>query len=111
MDALIIKMLIRLDESRMAEDGYDTEKIWKEIIDVKFEACCTTEILEDKLRLYSGKQGCDYYTAMCVAFLNLRKQDWFAKYCLRWLWLEGNRFEEDLLQKERKKNPLFKTQV
>lgn len=49
-------------------------------------------------------EGKDYFTEICIAFVNLRKQDWFVKHCCRWLWLEddkyGNEYEEDLLEKE-----------
>lgn len=107
MSSLIIKMLIKLDEERISYDGYDVKKIWEDIIDKKFEKTCTKEVLEDGSRLYVGKQGCDYYTEISVAFLNLRKQEWFAKYCLRWLWRDGDYYEEDILQKEYQKNPLF----
>lgn len=107
MSALIIKMLIKLDERRMADDGYAVERVWAEIIDKQFEKACTKTVLEDGSRLYAGKKGCDYFTEICIAYLNLRKQEWFAKYCLRWLWLDGDCYEEDLLQKQLEKNPLF----
>ena len=61
--------------------------------------------------LYEGIKGKDFFTEICIAYVNLKKQDWFAKYCCRWLWLEddkyGNKYEEDLLRKECLKNPLF----
>lgn len=63
--------------------------------------------------LYSGNPDYDYYTCMGLSYLSLRKQEWFARYCSEWIMYDNDDDEdlpfadEDVLAKERKRNPLF----
>lgn len=106
----MISMQIKLDRKKIEEDEYDFEEIQK-VVDERFKKACKKQHIGDGSILYSGIEGKDYYTELCVAFLNLRKQEWFGKYCCCWKWLEtdkkGNEYEEDLLKKECLKNPFF----
>ena len=74
---------------------------------------CTKEVQPDGAALYSGDPNSDYFTCIGLAYLLLRKQQWFAKYCSEWIMLSNEDDEdlpladENLLDKERKENPLF----
>lgn len=109
----MMKMLIKLDEERIKADGkYDLADMWRKI-DEQFEKACTKEVQPDGAALYSGDPNSDYFTCIGLAYLLLRKQQWFAKYCSEWIMLSNEDDEdlpladENLLDKERKENPLF----
>ena len=109
----MMKMLIKLDEERIKADGkYDLADMWRNI-DEQFEKACTKEVQPDGAALYSGDPSSDYFTCIGLAYLLLRKQQWFAKYCSEWIMLSNEDDEdlpladENLLDKERKENPLF----
>lgn len=97
----MIRMLIEFDVEKLERDGYNLEAI-ERLVDKRFSKACSKTV-NGATVLYEGIEGKDYFTEICIAFVNLRKQDWFAKYCCRWLWLEddkyGNEYEEDLLKK------------
>lgn len=105
----MISMLIELDLTKLERDGYDAEAV-RRLVDKRFSKACS-KITDGAATLYEGIEGKDYFTEISIAYVNLKKQDWFAKYCRRWLWIEddkyGNVYEEDCLKAERLKNPLF----
>ena len=109
----MMKMLIRLDERKIETDGiYDLADMWR-LVDSKFEKACTKEVQADGSRLYSGKSDKDYYTCISLAYMVLSEQDWFAQYCIKWIWYDNDDDEslplgdEDVLAKERIRNPIF----
>ena len=67
----------------------------------------------DGAALYSGDPNSDYFTCISLAYIRLSEQEWFAKYCSKWIWYDNDDDEdlplsdEDILAKERKRNPLF----
>lgn len=104
-------MLIKLDKERVEKDGkYDYDDMWR-IIDGYFEGDCNKEIQSDGAVLYSGILGKDDFTRTGIAFLALRKMQWFADYCIQWMRYDiyDNEVyeEEDVLKEERRRNPLF----
>ncbi len=105
----MISMLIEFDVPKLERDGYNLETV-ERLVDKRFSKACRKTV-DGATFLYKGIEGKDYFTEICIAYVNLKKQDWFAKYCCRWLWLEddkyGNEYEEELLEEERLKNPLF----
>lgn len=109
----MMKMLIKLDEERIKAEGkYDLADMWRKI-DEQFEKACTKEVQPDGAALYSGDTQNDYYTCIGLAYLFLRKQQWFAAYCSEWIMFSNEDDEdlplvdENLLDKERSENPLF----
>lgn len=108
-----MKMLIKLDEERIKAEGkYDLADMWRKI-DEQFEKACTKEVQPDGAALYSGDPNSDYFTCISLAYIRLSEQEWFAKYCSKWIWYDNDDDEdlplsdEDILAKERKRNPLF----
>lgn len=97
----MIRMLIEFDVTKLERDGYNLEAV-ERLVDKFFSQNCRKTV-NGATVLYEGIEGKDYFTEICIAFVNLRKQDWFVKHCCRWLWLEddkyGNEYEEDLLEK------------
>ena len=109
----MMKMLIKLDEERIKAEGkYDLADMWRKI-DEQFEKACTKEVQPDGAALYSGDPNSDYFTCISLAYIRLSEQEWFAKYCSKWIWYDNDDDEdlplsdEDILAKERKRNPLF----
>ncbi len=109
----MMKMLIKLDEERIKAEGkYDLADMWRKI-DEQFEKACTKELQPDGAALYSGDPNSDYFTCISLAYIRLSEQEWFAKYCSKWIWYDNDDDEdlplsdEDILAKERKRNPLF----
>lgn len=110
----MMKMLIQLDEARVLRDGkYDLADMWR-IIDDKFRSGCIKEVQPDGAALYSGERDKNYYSCMALAYMILSEKKWFAQYCTKWIWYDNDDDEtlpfadEDVLAKERKRNPLFK---
>ena len=105
----MIRMLIEFDVTKLERDGYNLKTV-ERLVDKRFSKACR-KMVDDATFLYEGIEGKGCFTEISIAYVNLRKQDWFAKYCYRWLWIEddkyGNVYEEDCLKKERLKNPLF----
>ena len=109
----MMKMLIKLDEERIKAEGkYDLADMWRKI-DEQFEKACTKQVQPDGAALYSGDNQKDYYTCIGLAYLHLRKQQWFAAYCSKWIMFSNEDNEdlpladENLPDKERNENPLF----
>ena len=110
----MMKMLIKLDEDKIRADGkYDVAAVWN-WIDKQFARYnCIKESKGEGKVLYSGNPISDYFTCMGLSYLSLRKQQWFAQYCSEWVLYSNEDDEdlplsdEDLLAKERMKNPLF----
>ena len=110
----MMKMLIQLDEERVIKDGkYKLEDMWR-VIDAKFDKYdCVKEIQPDGSVLYTGNPKKDYYTCITLAYLTLKGQKWFAKYCKQWMWYDNDDDEDlpyqdiNVLARERQDNPLF----
>lgn len=109
----MMKMLIQLDEERILREGkYDLNDMWR-VIDKMFENGCTKSVQPNGEVLYLGDANKDYYTRISLAYMRLSEQKWFAQYCSKWIWYDNDDDEnlpfadEDVLAKERKRNPLF----
>lgn len=115
-----MKMEIKLDEERIKRDGeYTVEELWEKI-DEEFENACKKKIQADGSVMYTGILFKDYYTDMMSAAMIFSEYEWFAKYCVKWLWYENEDIDDeeyddsvplyvtDVLAEERKENPLFK---
>lgn len=94
-------------KEKLRKDGYDYTEA-QALVDKRFGEACEKIELDDGSVLYQGIEGKDYFTEINIAFLNLRKQDWFGAYCCLCKWLEDDEYEENLLVKERKENSLFR---
>lgn len=92
----MMKMLISLDEERVLRDRkYSLADMWR-VIDQKFEKYhCQKEKTADGSFVYAGNLKYDYYTCMGLAYLSLKKQSWFTKYCKEWK-LYSNEDDEGL---------------
>ena len=105
----IIRMQIGLNEKRMIDDGSAPDVAWH-AIDEYFAKTCTKKSMVDGTVIYTGIVGKNHYTDFCTAYIELRKQEWFGKYCTMWIWHDSDGVHfEDILEKECKKKPLFKT--
>lgn len=109
----MMKMEIKLDEERIKRDGeYDIDELWARI-DKEFENACVKEVQPDGSVMYSGIPDKDYYTDINVAAMVFKHTQWFAKYCIKWIWYDNDDNESlpfqdlDVLEHQRKKNPLF----
>lgn len=109
----MMKMLIQLDEERVIKDEkYDLSDMWR-FIDEEFEDECKKEVQPDGSVLYSGIPNKNYYKRINVAAMILKGQKWFGEYCIRWIWYDNDYneskpfYEMDVLERQRKKNPLF----
>ena len=109
----MMNMLIKLDEERVKKDGkYDLAELWKDI-DALFESGCTKQVQPDGSVMYLGDTAKDYFTCISIAYIKLCASEWFARYCSRWIWYYNDDDEnlpfadEDVLAKERRRNPLF----
>lgn len=110
----MMKMLIQLDEERVVSDKkYKLADMWR-AIDAKFEKYnCTKERQADGSVLYSCTPNSDYYTGFNLAAMFLKRQKWFATYCIRWIWYDNEDDETlplqniDVLARQRQTNALF----
>lgn len=110
----MMKMEIKLDEERIRRDGkYDVAELWK-MIDKEFVNACTKEVQPDGAVMYVGIPDKDYYTEINVAIMILEDKDWFAQYCVKWVWFDNDDDEnlpfnkEDVLSYKRLNNSLFR---
>lgn len=91
----MMKMLIQLDEERVRQDGkYRVEDMWR-VIDKRFAGECIKEIQSDGSVMYAGDPHKDYFTRINLATFYLKRQKWFADYCIKWIWYD-NDDDEDL---------------
>ncbi len=110
----MMKMLIQIDEQKVIADRkYNLEKMWA-AIDAKFTKYnCIKERQSDGSVVYTGNPQYDYFTGMGLAYLSLKKQQWFANYCLKWVMLDNEDDETlpfqniDMLARQRRENPIF----
>ena len=109
----MMKMEIKLDAERIRRDGkYDVAELWK-MIDKEFANACTKEVQTDGSVMYVGIPDKDYFTDINVAAVFLKQSEWFAQYCLKWIWYDNDDDESlpfqdiDVLASQKAKNPLF----
>lgn len=109
----MMKMLIKLNEDKVKQDNiYNIDTMWK-VIDNQFKEACTKEKQEDGAVIYSSIADKDYFTCIGVAYIRLRHQEWFAKYCTKWIWYDNDSdetlpFQEiNVLAEEQEDNDLF----
>ncbi len=102
-------MLIKLDEDKLKNAGYDVESVIKHL-DKFFSKACKKSVSPSGEIIYEGIEGKDHFTEIMLTYIRLRKAEWFAESCIKWLLYESDKndiYEEDLLAKERQTNPLF----
>lgn len=110
----MMKMEIKLDTERIRRDGkYDVVELWKQI-DKEFANACTKEVQADGSVMYVGIPDADYYTDMNVAAMIFKNTEWFAQYCVKWIWYDNDDDEslpfneEDILAEARLNRALFR---
>lgn len=110
----MMKMEIKLDTERIHRDGkYDATELWKQI-GKEFANACTKEVQTDGSVMYVGIPDKDYYADFSSAYMILSESPAFAKYCVKWIWYDNDDDEslpfeeEDVLEKERHRNNLFR---
>ncbi len=110
----MMKMEIKLDEDRVKRDGrFDIAELWQ-AIDKEFANACTKEVQPDGSVMYVGIPNKDYYSDINVAATVYKNTEWFAQYCVKWIWYDNDDDESlpfqdiDVLASQRAKNPLFK---
>ncbi len=109
----MMKMLIKIDEQKVDEEGkYDLEDMWRLIDSLFTEKYHMFVERKDGTTIYTGNENYDYFSGIAIAFYRLREQEWFAHYCTEWKmladWFNNEFAAEDLIKSEkRRKNPLF----
>lgn len=111
----MMKMEIKLDEERIRrDDKYGVEELWK-MIDKEFANACTKEVQPDGSVMYVGIPDKDYFTEINLAVAVFKHSDWFAQYCVKWIWYDNDDDDEslpfddeDVLAEVRENNSIFK---
>ena len=110
----MMKMIIQLDKDKAQATGYEYDNLIK-IMDALFERnFCIKETNNDESMVYSNSNLSDNHMRdfACI-YMVLSESKWFADTCSKWIWLDNDDdetlpfVEEDVLIKERKRNPLF----
>lgn len=82
----MMKMLIQLDEEKIANDGlYELNDIWQQL-DGKFaEQNCVKEVQADNSVIYRGNPfKKDHFSAFGALFRALTNSRWFTENCKVW---------------------------
>ncbi len=112
---LEMKMQIAIDEEKAKLDGVIPKMIYDTLdrLFAGFEAL--KEVQEDGSIMYisNPKHGKTTFSDFGIAYMELKGYRLFARYCTQWYMFDRNYaqkefYKKDLLEKQRKQNPLYR---